>query len=148
MSKTFWGILAAIVIVFGIVFAVTRNNSNGSSSTSASPTNHIEGNGTSGVTLVEYGDYECPYCEEYYPIVKQVVADEFSKITFQFRNFPLTSIHPNAYAGARAAEAAGLMGKFWQMHDTLYNSSNWQQWSTATNPDPYFYTYAKQYVLI
>lgn len=144
MSKTFWGILAAIVIVFGVVFAVTRNNSNGSTSTNTKPTQHIEGNGTTGVTLVEYGDYECPYCEEYYPIVKQVVADEFSKITFQFRNFPLTSIHPNAYAGARAAEAAGLMGKFWQMHDTLYNSSNWQQWSTSSNPDPYFYKYAQQ----
>ncbi len=144
MSKTFWGILAAIVVIFGIIFITTNHGSSGNNSASTTkPTQHIEGGGSSGVTLVEYGDYECPYCEEYYPIVKQVVANEFSKITFQFRNFPLTSIHPNAFAGARAAEAAGLMGKFWQMHDALYNASNWQQWSTASNPTPYFYQYAK-----
>ncbi len=146
MSKSFIGILAAIIIVFGAIFFFTNQNGSksGSNTTASHPTNHIEGGGSTGVTLVEYGDYECPYCEEYYPIVKQVVADEFSKITFQFRNFPLTSIHPNAFAGARAAEAAGLMGKFWQMHDALYNSSNWQQWSTSTNPDPFFNQYAQQ----
>lgn len=146
MSKTFWGILAAIVVVFGLAFALTHKSGNNSSNTSSSakPTEHIEGNGKTGVTLVEYGDYECPYCEEYYPIVKQVVADEFNNITFQFRNFPLTSIHPNAFAGARAAEAAGLMGKFWQMHDTLYTYSNWTQWSTSSNPVPFFDQYAKQ----
>ncbi len=145
MTKTFWGVLAAIVIVFGAIFFVTHHNSpSAAGSTASQPTQHIEGGGSSGVKLVEYGDYECPYCEEYYPIVKQVVSDEFTKITFQFRNFPLTSIHPNAFAGARAAEAAGLMGKFWQMHDTLYNSSNWSQWSTSSNPVPYFNQYAKQ----
>ncbi len=146
MSKSFLGILASIIIIFGAIFFFTsqNNNKSGSTSSSTQPTNHIEGGGSTGVTLVEYGDFECPYCEEYYPIVKQVVADEYSKITFQFRNFPLTSIHPNAFAGARAAEAAGLMGKYWQMHDALYNSSNWRQWSTATNPDPYFYQYAQQ----
>ena len=145
MSKTFWGILAAIVVVFGLAFALTHKSSNSASnaSSTAKPTEHIEGNGKTGVTLVEYGDYECPYCEEYYPIVKQVVANEFNNITFQFRNFPLTSIHPNAFAGARAAEAAGLMGKFWQMHDTLYTYSNWTQWSTSSNPVPYFNQYAK-----
>ncbi len=145
MSKSFLGILAAIIIVFGAIFFFTSQNNtkSGGSSSTTPPTNHIEGGGSSGVTLVEYGDFECPYCEEYYPVVKQVVADEFSKITFQFRNFPLTSIHPNAFAGARAAEAAGLMGKYWQMHDALYNSSNWQQWSTSTNPDPYFNQYAQ-----
>ena len=145
MSKAFWGFLAAIVVVFGLVFYFTHNNNSGSSTlSSVQPTNHIEGQGKSGVKLVEYGDYECPYCEEYYPVVKQVVSDEFSQITFQFRNFPLTTIHPNAFAGARAAEAAGLMGKFWQMHDMLYSSTNWQQWSTASDPNPYFDQYAKQ----
>ncbi len=146
MSKTFWGILAAIVVVFGLAFALTHKSSSSGSSSSgtAKPTEHIEGLGKTGVTLVEYGDYECPYCEEYAPVVQQVVQNEFNNITFQFRNFPLTSIHPNAFAGARAAEAAGLMGKFWQMHDALYQYSNWSQWSTASNPVPYFDQYAKQ----
>lgn len=144
MTKTFWGILAAIVIIFGITYAVTRPSSSSNNSNASGATEHIEGNTASAVKLVEYGDYECPYCEEYYPVVKQVVSDEASKISFQFRNYPLTSIHPNAFAGARAAEAAGLMGKFWQMHDLLYDSSNWQQWSTASDPTPYFTQYAKE----
>lgn len=146
MTKSFWGILAAIVIIFGGIFFATQHNNSKSSSTSSSvsATNHVEGGGSTGVKLVEYGDYECPYCEEYYPAVKQAVADESSKITFQFRNYPLTSIHPNAFNGARAAEAAGLMGKFWEMHDMLYDSGNWQQWSTASDPTPYFNQYAKE----
>ncbi len=147
MSKAFWGVIAAIVLILGGIFLLnhhTTNSTTGKSSGNAKPTEHIEGNGKAGVTLVEYGDYECPYCEEYYPIVKQVVSNNFNNIYFQFRNFPLTSIHPNAFAGARAAEAAGLMGKFWQMHDALYNASDWQQWSTSSNPMPYFNQYAKQ----
>ncbi len=144
MSKAFWGVIAGIVVIFGLVFALTRNNGNNANSASSSNGSYnVEGQGKAGVKLTEYGDFECPYCEEYYPIVKQVVSDEFSNITFQFINFPLTSIHPNAFAGARAAEAAALMGKFWQMHDALYTSANWQQWSTSSDPIPYFKQYAQ-----
>jgi protein-disulfide isomerase len=145
MSKQFLAILAVVIIVLIGIFTLTGNkSSNGakSSSGSGTPTNHVEGNGKSGVTLVEYGDYECPYCEQYYPIVKQVQAEFNDQMTFQFRNFPLTSIHQNAFAGARAAEAAGLEGKFWQMHDALYD--NQSQWAEASNPVPYFNQYAQQ----
>ena len=146
MSKQFWGILAAIVLVFAGIFIFSGNNKGNTSSSSgnAKPTAHIEGLGQSGVTLVEYGDYECPYCEEYSPVVKQVQQEFNNQIFFQFRNFPLVSIHQNAFAGARAAEAAGLQGKFWEMHDALYDSSNWQVWSTSNDPTPYFYEYAQQ----
>ena len=142
MNKGFWGILGGIVIIFGL-FVIFAHHSNGSSS-SGTPSQNIEGLGKANVKLVEYGDYECPYCEEYASVVSQVVSDEFNNITFQFINYPLTSIHPNAFPGARAAQAAGLMGKFWQMHDALYNPSNWSQWSTSNNPMPYFQTYASQ----
>lgn len=146
MSKQFWGILAVIVLIFVGIFVFSGNGKSNpsSSSTSTKPTKHIEGLGKSGVTLVEYGDYECPYCEEYSSIVKQVQQEFNDEIFFQFRNFPLVSIHQNAFAGARAAEAAALQGKFWQMHDALYDSSNWQTWSTSGNPDPYFDEYAQQ----
>lgn len=144
MNKSFWGILAGIIIIFGAVFYITRNNTNSNSGGNGAPSQNIEGLGKAGVKLVEYGDYECPYCEEYASVVKQVVSDEFSNITFQFINYPLTNIHPNAFPAARAAQAAGLMGQFWQMHDALYDPTNWQQWSTSTNPVPYFQTYAKQ----
>jgi len=101
---------------------------------------------------VEYGDYECPYCGEYYSTVKQIEAEYNSQITFQFVNFPLESIHPNAFAGARAAEAANLQGQFWQMHDLLYQQnqiyydSNEQEatWVGASTPLTYFDAYAKE----
>jgi len=143
MSKQFLAILAAIVIIFAGIVIVSGNksNSNGSTSSGGTPSQHVEGQGKANVTLVEYGDYECPFCGQYYPIVKQVQAEFNQQMFFQFRNFPLTSIHPNAFAGARAAEAAGLQNKFWEMHDLLYEQQT--QWSTGSNPTPFFNQYAQ-----
>jgi len=81
---------------------------------------HIQGLDTAPVTLVEYGDYECPYCGDAYPIVKQVQKNLGSKLRFIFRNFPITQIHPHAQHAAEAAEAAAAQNKFWEMHDYLY----------------------------
>src|SRR3954468_1948534 len=128
MDRRFLGILAVIVIIFIGIFAFSQhsNDSSSGSSSKTQPTNHVTGEGKKNVTLLEYGDFQCPVCESYYPVVKQVV-DQFSQdIHFQFRNLPLVQIHPNAFAAARAAEAASLQGKYWQMHDTLYEQSNWQ----------------------
>jgi protein-disulfide isomerase len=144
MDKRFWLIVAGIIVIFGgIIFFNKHKSDNGSSSSNAKPTSHIEGNTASKVTLVEYGDYECPVCENYYLTVQQVQQKYNDTVAFQFRNLPLSQMHPNAFAGARAAEAADLQGKFWDMHDTLYNAQNWQQWSTSSNPAPYFKAYAK-----
>ena len=144
MSKQFLAIIAVIIIVLVGIFALTGNKSSnsGGKSSSGKPTSHIEGNDKSGVTLVEYGDFECPFCEEAYPVVKQTVSQFNDQISFQFRNFPLVSIHQNAFAGARAAEAAGLQGKYFQMHDLLYDNQN--QWAQSSNPTTYFNQYAKQ----
>jgi protein-disulfide isomerase len=146
MSKQFWGVLAIIAIIFVGIFVVSGNKNNGSSTSASStkPSEHIEGLGKDNVTLVEYGDYECPYCEEYFTTVTQIQEQYNNQIYYQFRNFPLTSIHPNAFAGARAAEAAGIMGKYWQMHDLLYAYSNWDVWSTSSDPSTYFYQYAQE----
>jgi protein-disulfide isomerase len=102
------------------------------------------GQGAKGVTLVEYGDYQCPFCEAYYPTVKQVEQLYDADIHFQFRNFPLTSLHQNAFAAARTAEAAGLQNKFWEMHDALYEAGNWQLWSESRNPTDFFNRLAGQ----
>jgi len=146
MSKQFWAVIVIVVLVCVGIFALTGNKAKtgSGSSSSGTPTSHLIGTSTTGVKMVEYGDYECPYCEEYYPVVKQVQAEYNNKISFQFRNFPLVSVHVNAFAGARAAEAAALQNKFWEMHDALYDSSNWQVWSTASDPTPYFSQYAQQ----
>jgi protein-disulfide isomerase len=81
---------------------------------------HIRGPQDAPVTLVEYGDYQCPYCGEAYPIMKSLLDLEPNAIRFVFRNFPITTIHPLAETAAEAAEAAGAQGKFWQTHDWIY----------------------------
>lgn len=146
MDKRFLSILAAIVIIFVGFFVLSKHNpsSTGSNSNGKQPTNHVEGKGTKNVTLMEYGDYECSVCEAYFPTVEAVQAKYGDSITFQFRNLPLPSIHPNAYASARAAEAAGLQNKYFEMHDILYTNSNWQVWTVAKNPTSFFQNYAQQ----
>ena len=81
---------------------------------------HVQGPAGAPVTLVEYGDFECPYCGRAYPIVKQLQQRLGSRLRFVFRNFPLKEIHPHAEHAAEAAEAAGAQGKFWEMHDRLF----------------------------
>lgn len=144
MDKRFLGILALIAAVFiGIaVFSGNSKNSSTNGGSSSKVTNHVEGSGSSGVTLVEYGDYQCPVCEAYYLPVKQIAAKYNDKIFFQFRNLPLVQIHPNAFAGARAAEAAGLQNKYWQMHDKLYD--NQSLWVSSSSPQNFFNQYAQE----
>jgi protein-disulfide isomerase len=81
---------------------------------------HVQGPSSAPVTLVEYGDYECPYCGAAYPIVKRLQEHLGDRLRFVFRNFPLTTVHPHAEHAAKAAEAAGAQGKFWEMHDYLF----------------------------
>jgi len=144
MDRRFLAILAGLIIIFVGIFAISQHSgtkSQDTSSGSTQPTNHTEGQGSKGVTLVEYGDYECPVCAEYYQALNQFVSQDNSQIYFQFRNLPLTQIHPNAFASARAAEAAGLQNKYWQMHDQLY--VNQDQWASAGTPLTLFDQYAK-----
>jgi protein-disulfide isomerase len=84
---------------------------------------HVRGPDTAAVTLVEYGDYQCPYCVRIAPIVEQLRLRFPDDLRFCYRNFPLTQAHPYAYGAAEAAEAAGGQGKFWEMHDLLYQNS-------------------------
>jgi len=72
--------------------------------------------------LVEYGDYECPYCGRAYPIIKHIQQKLGDDLKFVFRNFPLSHIHPHAFAAAVATEAAGLQNKFWEMHDIVFEN--------------------------
>jgi protein-disulfide isomerase len=85
---------------------------------------HIQGPAKAPVTLVEYGDYECPYCGEAYPVVKALQKRLGEQVRFVFRNFPLAEAHPHAEHAAEAAEAAGAQGKFWEMHDLLYENQD------------------------
>jgi protein-disulfide isomerase len=83
---------------------------------------HIQGPADAPATLLEYGDYECPYCGAAYPIVKEVQARMGQRLRFVFRNFPISTSHPHAEQAAEAAEAAAAQGRFWEMHDLLYEN--------------------------
>ena len=81
---------------------------------------HIQGDQSAAVTLVEYGDYECPYCTRAHPVLKRVQQQFGSDLRFVFRNFPLKELHPHAEIAAEAAGFAGAAGRFWEMHDGIY----------------------------
>src|SRR3954453_22228377 len=84
---------------------------------------HVQGDlATALVTLVEYGDYQCPHCGRAYPIVKQVQRHFGDRLAFAFRNFPLSEIHPSAEAAAETAEFAAAHDRFWEMHDALFEN--------------------------
>lgn len=147
MDKRFLLILAAIIVIVGGIFWFSKAKQNSpttgtNSKSSSQGSNHVTGNPNSKVVLVEYGDFQCPSCGQYFPIIEQVRQKFGDKIKFQFINFPLVQIHQNAMAAARAAEAASNQGKFWEMYELLYQ--NQQSWASVQNVNPIFEQYAAQ----
>jgi protein-disulfide isomerase len=106
------------------------------------PIDHIQGSIKASIALVEHGDYECPFCGEAYPIVKAVQERLGERLCFAFRNFPLANMHPHAEHAAEAAEAADAQGRFWEMHDALFENqealdeADIQQYASALGLDP------------
>jgi len=105
-------------------------------------TDRWEGNNLSSVLIVEYSDYQCPACAAYNTLVVKAVQNKGSQFQFVYRNFPLKLIHAHAVESAQAAEAAGLQGKFWEMHDLLFERQT--EWESAGNVETIFVTYANQ----
>lgn len=158
MTKKAWIIFVAVVVVLlgGMIYLSNKDKSTADVSKvtttdvlpatagSGNIADHVFGQPKSKVTLIEYGDYQCPGCGSAYPIIKSLTEKYQGQLTFVFRNFPLTSIHPNARVAAAAAEAAGLQGKYWEMHNKLYeNQSDWNQLSVDQRNN-YFYNLASQ----
>ena len=131
MDKTRWIIFSTIVVfLLGGIIVWSRMNTpqmnidgiENNSIIKASESNgniadHTTGSTDNKVLFIEYGDYQCPSCGGAYPHLKTLMDKYDKDVTFVFRNFPLTSMHPNAKFAASAAEAAGLQGKYWEMHD-------------------------------
>jgi protein-disulfide isomerase len=86
---------------------------------------NIQGNKNALIELVEYGDYECPHCGRAYPIIKKIQEKMGDRLKFVFRNFALTKIHHHAKLAAAATEAAAIQGKFWEMHDMIFEHQQW-----------------------
>lgn len=145
MSTKGWIIFAAIcVVLFGGLIAwssrdnidvskVNADKIQAASENSGKIADHVYGNKESKVILVEYGDFQCPGCGAAHPTVKAVTEKYKDQLAFVFRNFPLTTIHPNARAAAAAVESAGLNGKYWEMHNAVFERQS--AWSEASAND-------------
>ncbi len=136
------GVLVIIIALLGYYFYAIKTGS----TTTKTPdiviteTDHVRGAQDGKVTLVEFGDFQCPACGAYEPLVRQITKDNPTILKVVFRHFPLTQLHMNALLAAKASEAAGLQGKFWEMHDIIYDKQ--KEWSSALNGRDYFLGYA------
>ena len=143
MSKKFWIIIALLIVAFaGFVWlrgnAATETGATGD----AVPPTHIIGTQNAAVTLVEYSDFQCSACAVYFPAVEQIVEKYKDRISFEYRHYPLITIHRNALAASRASEAAGKQGKFWEMYRLLF--VNQSAWSESDGAQAIFEGYATQ----
>lgn len=141
MNKVGWIIFSVVVVAVlaGLVVwtrmtnppidisSIENNSVVAASSQNGNIADHTKGSDTKEILFIEYGDFQCPSCGGAHPQVNALMEEYGDKITFVFRNFPLTAIHPNARAASAVAEAAGLQGKYWEMHDMLYSKQN--EWS-------------------
>ncbi|OGZ42011.1 MAG: hypothetical protein A3C80_02200 [Candidatus Ryanbacteria bacterium RIFCSPHIGHO2_02_FULL_45_43] len=107
-----------------------------------SATDWTRGSKTADIVLIEYGDFQCPACAAFYPMMAQLEREFGDDIQVVFRHFPLQQIHANAGIAAQAAEAAGLQGKFWEMHDMLFEHQ--QEWSNRKDAEDIFMQYAQR----
>ncbi len=140
-GKFIMSVVAVVVILFGYYFYATPSQDNSKiEEITISETDHIRGKQDAKLTIVEFGDYQCPACGVYEPLIRQVTEDNKDILKVVFKHFPLTQIHQNALLGAKAAEAAGLQGKFWEMHEMLFDKQ--EEWSKGMNARDFILTYA------
>lgn len=139
--KVFLLVVAALGLIVGIgIIGGDEQPTNDTTATS----NNTLGSDQAKVVLVEAADFECPACASYSQHLKEVRSEYSDRVRFEFVNFPLISIHPNALAGHRAAEAAAAQGKFWEMHDLLFEQRDLWVSGTTNQPVPQFEEFAKE----
>lgn len=142
-NTTIISLLAIVLIVLGIGFVLSRDTD--AILTGADMTvregDWTRGPATSSVVIIEYSDFQCPACRTYEPLVKQLLSER-PDVTFVYRHFPLVTIHANADIAAEAAEAAGRQGKFWEMHDILFERQD--AWATSPTARSVFASYATE----
>lgn len=149
----YWVLFIGLIIAcVGVLIYITRPQTPSAQETLAQPVNtalpavtatdNQAGPEKAKVTLIEYGDFQCPACGHYFPMVSQLKNDYKDSVKFVYRHFPLTTAHKNAQAAAQAAQAASKQGKFWEMHDLLYK--NQTAWSESDNAAQAFSEYATQ----
>ena len=139
--------LITIILILGGIFFFSMKNKQQSTSTQAdmsillSNTRHSQGNSNASVKIVEFADYECPACGAASPITKKVIEKNKDKVYFVFRHYPIPS-HRNSKTAALASEAADEQGKFWEMHDLIFENTT--DWVTSDNAKKVFEGYAEK----
>jgi protein-disulfide isomerase len=132
-------IVVAIVIAAGAALYLSRSADRTAEASDKSPRvniksgGHIRGPANAQVTLVEFGDFQCPSCGGYHPLVKEILNRYPDKVRLEFHHYPLVDLHPNAMLGAMAAEAAGDQGRYWEMHDALFEHQ--AEWAPSRNAE-------------
>lgn len=145
-AKLGLSVLAVIVLLFGYYFYAMSTRVDAPIPTiEITSTDHTRGAQEAKVTLVEFGDLQCPACKAYEPIVRQLLAQNPDTLQLVFRHFPLTQIHQNALISAKATEAAALQGKFWEMHDVLYDRQT--EWANKLNAREIILGFAQELAL-
>ncbi|MAZ56704.1 disulfide bond formation protein DsbA [bacterium] len=141
--KNHWIKFIGILVVVAIASSIVIANKAGKKANEdvVLEDSHIKGDTDADIVLVEYSDFQCPACAVAYFEVKDLMEEHGAQVSFEYRHFPLVSIHPNAVPGAIAAEAAGVQGKFWEMHDKLFE--NQTAWSKGSSPQAFFIQYAE-----
>jgi len=141
-----WGIvLLLILLVISFIVSKTGDKVDPASFTDVeiiADSAHVKGNLESEIRLIEYSDFQCPACRAAAPAIEDLVENFGEQFVLEYRNFPLRQIHPNAQIAAQAAEAAAMQGKFWEMHDKLFEKQ--EEWAQSFNPDRFFRGYAKE----
>lgn len=141
-GKFIAGLVIILIALLGYYFyAKTSGKIQSIEGVTVNETDHVRGAQAGTVTLVEFGDFQCPACGAYEPLVRKLTADNSGVLKVVFKHFPLTMIHQNALLAAKASEAAALQGKFWEMHDMLYDKQ--KEWSAAPNAFDLFVSYAQ-----
>lgn len=140
-GKFVLGVAIVVLSLFAYYFFTTSSTvSNKVENITITKTDHVKGAQSGTLTLVAFEDFQCPACGVYDPLVRQVLEDNKNILKFVFKHFPLTQIHQNALLAAKASEAAGLQGKFWEMHDMLYDKQ--ADWSKGMNARDVIMSYA------
>src|SRR6266852_1329632 len=149
MSKTLKPlivIIIAVAVAAGAAVYLSRQPDQ-PTDTDATPTHadikgggHFRGPENAAVTLVEFGDYQCPSCGAYHPLVKEILNRYPQQVRLEFHHFPLVTVHPNTMLASQAVEAAGEQGKYWEMQDAFFEHQI--KWGGSPNPEPIFITLA------
>lgn len=146
-SAVIWSVfgLAIIGMLYGLAKLGTQTAANPGAGTilnvAVNASDRVKGSASAPHTVVEYSDFQCPACKAYEPMIQQLVKENPDKVRLVYRHYPLRSIHANAQAAAEAAEAANKQGKFWEMHEMLFNTQT--DWSSLRDPRSKFEEYAR-----